>query len=728
MADIFISYSTKDEAVANVVCEELEKKGLKCWIAPRNIPAGGDWMSTIIEAIKSCKIFLVIYSANSAQSNQVPREVAVAISEANYIIPYKIDNTPFSGTYEYSLATCHWIQANPASGVYKIDDLVASVSVQLSKSNGGTYIENYTVNNITGSNVSLSGGEVNVAPSPQIVAAPVRDNVPRQPVQPPNGTYPQQPRPQYATAQPIPPQQTAQPPKKEKKSNGCLVAFIVVVIVLAFFAVIGYFAASCASNSFLGMMPNVSHTVIEGDGYEMERHENCYYFPADFSPAVFSSEYKTNYAELYYGNNSKQYFSMGSNDYYSGAVLIGQSSDSYIEIDVSKYNLEGFSFYYGHTDVSERNDVEIHIYADDLEIGTPTAKWGALPSIYTYNLAKNSLNNVDKIKIAIKGDAKVAIGIGNLLFFEKGNKPSFTAPAPEISSKPARVPGDIDAYANFNADIYPDVNIPMISMGGLSYDDGIILQGKDGATVVFDVGGKYNGLQFTIGRVLEEKNNSKDELTVKIYLNGRAEASETITVKWTDVPEVFTMKFSDYPYQGETAEIIGDQIKKVAVVLESNKGGIVGISDFIFFGTNEPSASGKTNLSTVDAYVGKDIEPYFIGKDAVIYNGLNSDKSFTIDDKDSYIQGLVLPKGDNGVAMFNTRNKYSTLHFSVGCAAESEIVLILTVGDEEQTIKVAPGSGLTEFNIDLSDGEVSNVSFYVEKGTAGITDIYFSGK
>lgn len=38
--DIFISYSGKDSNTANVICHELEKNGIRCWMAPRDIPVG----------------------------------------------------------------------------------------------------------------------------------------------------------------------------------------------------------------------------------------------------------------------------------------------------------------------------------------------------------------------------------------------------------------------------------------------------------------------------------------------------------------------------------------------------------------------------------------------------------------------------------------------------------------------------------------------------------------
>ena len=49
--DVFISYSSKDKAVADAVCAGLEGRGIACWMAPRDIVPGVDWGAAIIDAI-----------------------------------------------------------------------------------------------------------------------------------------------------------------------------------------------------------------------------------------------------------------------------------------------------------------------------------------------------------------------------------------------------------------------------------------------------------------------------------------------------------------------------------------------------------------------------------------------------------------------------------------------------------------------------------------------------
>ena len=61
--DVFVSYSAADRAPASSVVEGLESRGIRCWVAPRDIPAGSEYGEEIVEAIKSCRILVLIFSA-----------------------------------------------------------------------------------------------------------------------------------------------------------------------------------------------------------------------------------------------------------------------------------------------------------------------------------------------------------------------------------------------------------------------------------------------------------------------------------------------------------------------------------------------------------------------------------------------------------------------------------------------------------------------------------------
>jgi TolB-like protein/Flp pilus assembly protein TadD len=108
---VFISHSSKDRAIADVICKQLEFAGIKCWIAPRDIEAGSDWTEGIIRGIDSCRVFVLVFSGNSNASEHVRREVAKAFTLGLAVIPFRIENIEPHGSLAYFLGTVHWLNA-----------------------------------------------------------------------------------------------------------------------------------------------------------------------------------------------------------------------------------------------------------------------------------------------------------------------------------------------------------------------------------------------------------------------------------------------------------------------------------------------------------------------------------------------------------------------------------------------------------------------------------------
>ena len=79
--DVFISHATSDKATGDSICAALEKRGVSCWIAPRNISPGKEWGESIIDAIHDCAVFILVYSSAANQSPPIKREVERAASQ-----------------------------------------------------------------------------------------------------------------------------------------------------------------------------------------------------------------------------------------------------------------------------------------------------------------------------------------------------------------------------------------------------------------------------------------------------------------------------------------------------------------------------------------------------------------------------------------------------------------------------------------------------------------------
>src|SRR5437764_6933136 len=109
--DVFISYSSRDKSVADAVCAGLERAGVRCWIAPRDIEPGAEWSAAIIDAISASRVMIVIFSADANESVQVRREVERAVSKGLTIVPLRLEDVPLSKSLEYFMSTPHWLDA-----------------------------------------------------------------------------------------------------------------------------------------------------------------------------------------------------------------------------------------------------------------------------------------------------------------------------------------------------------------------------------------------------------------------------------------------------------------------------------------------------------------------------------------------------------------------------------------------------------------------------------------
>lgn len=109
MPHVFISYSTNNKMIAEELCAVLERNGLKCWIAPRDIPPGVPWAGSIVTALSESQLMIVIFSAEANRSEQMARELASADNNKVPILPIRLDGTPLTGQFAYFLTNQQWL-------------------------------------------------------------------------------------------------------------------------------------------------------------------------------------------------------------------------------------------------------------------------------------------------------------------------------------------------------------------------------------------------------------------------------------------------------------------------------------------------------------------------------------------------------------------------------------------------------------------------------------------
>lgn len=109
--DVFISHSSQDKPIADAVCATLESRGIRCWIAPRDILPGTSWGEAIIDGINESKIMVLVFSSNANKSDQITHEVERAVHKGLPIIPFRVEDITPSKSLEYFISTPHWLDA-----------------------------------------------------------------------------------------------------------------------------------------------------------------------------------------------------------------------------------------------------------------------------------------------------------------------------------------------------------------------------------------------------------------------------------------------------------------------------------------------------------------------------------------------------------------------------------------------------------------------------------------
>jgi adenylate cyclase len=125
--DVFLSHSAADRAAALALLDGLERAGIRCWIAPRDVAAGSEYGQQIVDAVKGCRVFVVVFSSNANASPHVRREVERAVSSDRSIVPVRIENVVPTGAMEYCLGGTHWFDALTTPLDPHVANLVATV-------------------------------------------------------------------------------------------------------------------------------------------------------------------------------------------------------------------------------------------------------------------------------------------------------------------------------------------------------------------------------------------------------------------------------------------------------------------------------------------------------------------------------------------------------------------------------------------------------------------------
>ena len=130
---VFISYSSKDQSIADLLVSSLEKQNISCWIATKSIHEGS-YAAQIVQGIRNAKIFIVLLSKNAIASEQVKNEIDRAFSRLTSglkIVPFVIDDAELDDECAYYLCRQEFYFGNVPPIVDRIRELADKVSDML---------------------------------------------------------------------------------------------------------------------------------------------------------------------------------------------------------------------------------------------------------------------------------------------------------------------------------------------------------------------------------------------------------------------------------------------------------------------------------------------------------------------------------------------------------------------------------------------------------------------
>jgi TIR domain/Concanavalin A-like lectin/glucanases superfamily len=123
---LFVSHISEDRLAALEIVDELERRGVRCWIAPRDVHPGKPFDDEIAEAIEASRALLLIFSDRCNEHEYIRREITVAGESQKVIIPFRIEDAQPRRGLRVRLSDLHWIDGF-VSRERAIDQVVSSV-------------------------------------------------------------------------------------------------------------------------------------------------------------------------------------------------------------------------------------------------------------------------------------------------------------------------------------------------------------------------------------------------------------------------------------------------------------------------------------------------------------------------------------------------------------------------------------------------------------------------
>jgi TPR repeat protein len=176
--DVFISYASEDKIVADAVCATLESHSVRCWIAPRDVLPGMAYGEAIIDAIRGCRIMVLVFSSSSNISPHIPKEIERAVSAGVAVVPFRIEDVRPGKSLDYFIGSVHWLDALTQPLEQHLQRLVQNVQTLLSR-------DSMVIEPVKSSASAAPASAVGSMPSPALSAGAIPAPTAPGPARPP---------------------------------------------------------------------------------------------------------------------------------------------------------------------------------------------------------------------------------------------------------------------------------------------------------------------------------------------------------------------------------------------------------------------------------------------------------------------------------------------------------------------------------------------------------------
>ncbi len=132
--DVFISFSFKDQPTVQSIAALLgQKHGISYWICTEEIRGGDDFYDIIEDAVESCKVFLLMQTEHSVQSDEVKDEIYAALRENKRIIRFVLDGSELRKGVRLKLKNRQHVDGQTGTLDQAVDRLAEEIRLALAQ-------------------------------------------------------------------------------------------------------------------------------------------------------------------------------------------------------------------------------------------------------------------------------------------------------------------------------------------------------------------------------------------------------------------------------------------------------------------------------------------------------------------------------------------------------------------------------------------------------------------